>query len=191
MTDWKKVALRSAFVGAGFALTLALIGGVLAWYQSRPQPPPGWNSVSIVSKSPPGFGASKDGTRIDFRYTLENTTDTDYEIDSDIYFKLLIRGSKGTLSQPLTKEQGSLALPIFIPANQKAIARLSIAFPDLPIKNPDESPDSYHERLRGHLEERMKTLDNFVIFDDVHHYRIDLPRWKPSKESVGTVPPSP
>jgi hypothetical protein len=188
ISGWKIIALRSVFVGVGFALTLALIAGVLAWYHSRPKPAQSWNSAAIVSSDPPGFSASKDGTRIEFHYTLENTTDADYEIDSDIYFKLLLKNNKGTLSRPLTKEQAYLALPVFVPAKQKALARLSIALSNIPIQGPDESDDSHHERLRAHLEEQLKNLANFVVFDDVRHYRIDLPRWQPSKESVPSSP---
>jgi hypothetical protein len=45
--DWKRILLRAAGFGAGFALSLALILGVALWYESRPKPPKPWDAKTI------------------------------------------------------------------------------------------------------------------------------------------------
>jgi hypothetical protein len=175
---WKRIALKAILGGAGFAAMLSLIIGVIAWYSSRPQPPQSWNVSAIVAKEPPGFAASTDGKRIELRYVLENTTETDYDISFEYYFKTMMRGKKGTLSQPFSSQQASLALPIFIPSKQKGVVKLSISLAGIPSRKPNQSEDEYHEVLRAYLQDYFKSLDDFVLFDVVNHFQINLPRWK-------------
>jgi hypothetical protein len=183
MGGWRAFALRSLFAGAGFALAVLIVLAIFAWYRSRPEPPQSWNTSAIVANDPPSFTASKDGNRIEFRYVLENTTDADYEIHADYTFKVTIRGTKGTLTQPLKSEQASLTLPVFVPARQRAAAKISIALANIPTRKTDESEEAYHERLRVYLQDYLKNFANFVVFDDLHHYEISLPRWKSAKDT--------
>lgn len=180
VNSWRKIALRSFFAGAGFALVLvAAVGGVV-WRNSRPEPSKPWDLSSLVAKDPPSFSPSGDGKRVEFRYAVENTTDADYQIDSEYEFKVAIRGTKGTLSQPLSSDV--LSLPVFLPARQKAVVKISLALSGIPVKAETESDADYHERLRSYLEDRLHNLASFVVFEEVHHYQINLPRWRPDRE---------
>jgi hypothetical protein len=77
----RRLLLRSAVFGAGFAVTLCLIVGGLVWYSDRPKPPTPWNTTALVAKGPPGFDVSRDGEHIEFNYLIENTANTDYKLN--------------------------------------------------------------------------------------------------------------
>src|ERR1035441_9449765 len=116
MPLWKKILLRSAGFGAGFALTLCIVGGGFIWYSERPRPPKPWNRNAITASGAPAFGVSSDGKHIEFSYSLLNTTNTDYKVDLDTQIKLMMKSQDGTFSLPLSTETASVTLPVFIPA---------------------------------------------------------------------------
>jgi hypothetical protein len=108
---WKRLAVISLSAGAGFALMLSLIVGGIVWYTSRPKPLKPWDTNAIIAKEAPSFSVSDDGSKIEFQYTLENTTSSDYRINSDSAIKVLLRTKTGTLSPDLSK--WALALAVF------------------------------------------------------------------------------
>lgn len=151
------------------------IGGFV-WYSSRPKPPKPWDLTALVAKESPSFSLSHDGKNVELHYPLENTTTTDYEIDSHDRLKIMFKTDEGTFSHPLSIETASVTLPIFIPAQQKGFVTLSIALSGIPAQKLAESDDEFHERLRTHLESHLKGITAFVIFEDTNRYQINLPR---------------
>ena len=174
----KKLAVISLSAGAGFAITLTIVFGSFLWYDSRPRPQKPWNKSAIVAQSAPSFDASMNASRIRLEYYLVNKTDTDYQLTSAGSFKLLAKQRGGSLSTPIPAEEVSIILPVFIPAQQKAV--LDVIFEKLPepynvIASNSEAQE--HERLRAYIERNFGGIDGFVIFDDLDRYEIDLPRW--------------
>ncbi len=49
---------------------------------------------------------------------------------------------------------------------------------NLPRRDPDESDQQFHERLRSYLEQHLRdmSMSGFVIFDNANHYEIELPK---------------
>jgi len=170
----------SLSAGAGFALMLSLVAGGIVWYTSRPKPLKPWDTNAIIAKETPGFSVSDDGSKIEFQYTLENTTSSDYRINSDSAIKVLLRTKTGTLSPDLSK-WASAKYPLFIPAKQKAFFDLCISLGGIPQRNAHESDAEFHERLRSYLENYLVRTDGFVIFEDSNRYQIDLPKWGPER----------
>jgi hypothetical protein len=177
LSAWKRLAIISLFCGAGFALVAGLILGGIVWYTSRPTPPKPWNTTAIIEKEQPGFDVSDDGKMIEFRYTLENTGNGDYRIDSFNDIQILARLKDGTLSQPLPEADKYLKVPVFIPAKQKARIRLSLPFSGIPTRNTEETDPAFHERLRSYLEQQYGHVGGFVIFDGTNRYEIELSKW--------------
>jgi hypothetical protein len=177
MTLWKRLAIISLFGGVGIATTLAAILGVVVWYSSRPKPPKPWNTDAIVAEDPPGFSSSADGKKLTLSYSLRNTTDTDYHIDSGSTFKLVMKTKEGTFTPPMAADNGSVELPIFIPAKQKAYFQIVLVMSGVPQQTVGESDDVFHERLRSHLEQ-YPGIDSFAVFEETSRYQINLPRWK-------------
>lgn len=178
---WKRLAVISLSAGAGFALMLSVIVGGIVWHSSRPKPPKPWDTNVIIAKEPPSFSVSSDGEKIDFTYTLENTTSSDYRIDSDSAIKVLLRTKEGILSPPLSTKSASVRLPVFIPAKQKVFFSLSIRPAGIPKRNADEPDNEFHERLRSYLEQYLAGTGGFVIFEDSNRYQINLPKWLPER----------
>jgi hypothetical protein len=179
----KRLLLRSAAFGAGFAVTLCLIGGGLVWYSARTKPPTPWNTTALLAKEPPSFDVSQDGRDIEFTYSVENTTETDYQTESDSQIRMMLRLKNGAFSRPLPGV-APLELPIFIPAKQKGVLTLRLSSSTIPGREASESDAQYHERLRAYCERGIGDVGEFVLFDDVNRYQINLPRWlsEPRKE---------
>lgn len=93
----KRLLLRSAAFGAGFAVVLSLFFCGWLWYSGRPQPPTPWNATAIVAKDVPDFRVTDDGKKIVLVYWVENTTDTDYPIDSGAQIRLMFRNKGASL----------------------------------------------------------------------------------------------
>jgi hypothetical protein len=178
---WKRLAIISLFGGAGFALMSGLILWGVVWYSSRPTPPKPWNTTAIVAKNSPGFSVSDDGKMIEFTYALENAGRSDYRIDSASDIEILGRLKDGTLSEPLPDTVRRLDLPVFVPAGQRAVISLSVAFANMPTRDSADTDAAFHERIRGYLRENADNVGGFVIFDSTNRYEIDLPKWLAEK----------
>ncbi len=174
---WKKLAIISVIGGVAFALTLAIIVALAGWYSTRPKPSKPWNINAIVAKGAPSFDSSDDGKRIELSYLLDNTTDSDYQLDSDNQIRVMLRSKEQTFSSPIPKEDASVTMPVFIPAKQKGMFVLWVTPPGIPMRDSGESPEAYHERLRAYLEQHLNGTASFAVFDDNNRFQINLPRW--------------
>ena len=186
MAEWKRPLLIGVGWGLGTAVGLTILVGGFLWYESRPKAPKPWNTTAIFSfDDAPSFDASRDGKEIHFTYTLQNATNADYEIGSETEIRITFKNADSSLTEPLPKEVATLRRPVFIPAKQKAMSRLSIVFENVPQKKATETDEQYHERLRAFCKEKMGDA-GFVLFDENNRYRINLPpietekRQKPS-----------
>jgi len=170
----KRLLLRSAAFGAGFAIVLSLIVGSWIWYSGRPEPSTPWNTTAIVAKEPPDFSVIEDGKKAVFVYRVENTTDADYQLDSGAQIRLMFRNKMGILiGEPYPAEK-ALELPIFMPAKQRAMVAFTFPSSGIPQRESSESDAQFHERLRAYCKESLEGR-GFVLFDDLHRYQINLP----------------
>lgn len=182
LSQRKKLALIAFYGGAGFALMAAMIIGGLAWYKSRPSP---WDKKAIIASRPPGFGVNDDGKAIGLVYTLENTSQRDFELDSASPIQIFERLKDGTLVGPLTdKTILSIHFPVSIPAGQKTGVLVLMPESEIPARTSSEDDAAYHEDIRKFLEPKDAEIDGFVIFDSRDRYEVDLPKWlsKPPAE---------
>lgn len=119
-----------------------------------------------------------DGKSIEFRYSVENKTDTDYDLDADQRVKVTLKLKNGTLSPPFSSESKLLQLPIFIPAKQRALVIVKLPASDVPQRVSSDSDALYHERIRAYCEGHFRNVQEFVLFDDLNRYQVNLPRWR-------------
>jgi len=54
----------------------------------------------------------------------------------------------------------------FIPAKQLGHIRMYLGARGAPEKSAGESAQEYHERLRSYLEEHLKQVSGFVLYDE-------------------------
>lgn len=172
----KKTILIAFSAGAGVAVVIAALAAGGYWYLSRPKPPKPWDTTAIVVDGTPGFGPTEDKKKIQFTYSIKNSTDNDYRIASDAEIKLVRRGINDTLSQPLTTEVVSIEFPIFIPSKQKAAVSIDINFANIPQRKDSETDEHYHEVLRAYCLEQMSGDRDLVVFDETNRYEISFPK---------------
>jgi hypothetical protein len=177
MSTWKSILLKAFGFGAGFALTLSLIGGLWAWRDSWPKPPKPWNKQAITAEYdyvlPEG-----DKDNLVFRYILQNNTDFDYRVDSDaginIANKMKRENGLGTFaSHYITSEY-----PIFVPAKSRASVSLRIPYP-YPIKEKEDPTSDERKQYRTDVAQfvthKLSNLDGFALFDTSNRFEIDFP----------------
>ena len=151
--------------------------GSWIWYSNRPKPSKPWNTRAIAATGSPGFGVNSDGKGIGFSYDIENSTDTDYHVESRNQIAVMFRNDGGGLSEALPENVAPLRLPIFIPAKQRGTLTLTVVLSDVPQQKPSESDEGFHERVRTFCQEHIKGVNGFVLFDESNRYQIELPRW--------------
>jgi hypothetical protein len=176
----KATLLKIAAASAGAILMLCLLGTLALWYFSRPKPTPPWNEKALTTNEPPGFGVNDDDNSFYFSYTVQNAMSTDYVIEN-LQPKLLAVVSNGSLSNPIEEKRLTLRTPIFIPSHQKGTITVYLKALKAPEQKRDESDDLYHERLRQYLNDHVKGVQGFVVFDESSRYQINLPRWAADK----------
>jgi hypothetical protein len=166
MKDWKRLFVRAAGFGAGFAITLALIIGIFAWYRYRPKP---WNdhalSATFITMS---FKTQPAETSyvVEFNYDIENNTNSTYGLTPNSLV-MMARSTTGSLTKEWGNYQTSdatLTGPAFIPAHAKAGITLHTTY---------QYPDEFSASDKS-VNRRLAELTGIVIFDEALHYRINL-----------------
>jgi len=177
--DWKRIFLRAAGFGAGFALSLAIILGLTLWYHSRPKPPKPWDTKTIQAEYE---GTTEEHTTdIGFRYVLQNNGAEDYRIsDADSVQVALKFGNDGELT-PFNRLV-SFETPVFIPSGHKTLVFLNMKTGthfqhQLPESATDAEKEQYRKAVLDYL--NGSKLSGFVLFDEVQKVEIDFPSgWK-------------
>jgi hypothetical protein len=83
MDTWKKIALRAAGFGVGFAVAGSILLGVIVWWSGRPVKPKPMDSHAIIgSFSGMSMGVQGDALHLTVIYGLHNTTEKDYSLPS-------------------------------------------------------------------------------------------------------------
>jgi hypothetical protein len=177
--------VRSLFGGVAFALTLAVIGGVVVWYSGRPRPPQPWNTKALNATYDTmefTIRSSKDPNSypVDFYYDIHNNTDKNYDFNPAMLTPMAVLTDGNALSKDFGHYQSGTAVldgPAFIPPGGTARIdlRVSYFYPDGFTQADKSNPD----KIIPHLGLRVSELNGFVIFDSQNHYRIDLSKgWK-------------
>jgi hypothetical protein len=177
MAPWKKLLLKATGVGAGFAVTTALILATVLWWSSRPPKQKPWDDKSIVA-SYEGLDTESDSNKLRFIYTLENKTDADYRVENDSQVHL----------GPFLKQFQELSFadaetmhsdyPIYIPARSRVRFELHVnyAYPIKPDSNASEDAQhDFYTKEAQFVANEMSNVDGFTLLDEGHRYKIVMP----------------
>jgi hypothetical protein len=190
MADWRRMFIRAAGFGAGFALALISVAGTWLWYSNRPKPPRPWDGHAITAEY--DYVTTKgDNNNIAVYYTLQNNTDFDYEIRSLDQVQLAAKLERENSISVERSEEGFLTadFPVFVPARGRSRCGIHLRFP-YPEKSDNKAPDNeqhdYGTRLAKFMTSEFSNLDGFVFLDSGRRYRVELPSgWKTrSKEAL-------
>ncbi len=182
---WKRLLIKAAGFGAGFALMLCLIAGVGFWYWNRPKPPKPWNNKAIKAEY---YNArAVDDNRLAFAYVLENTTDTDYSLDTETLIQ--VTGFLEDTGSVIVGNDIKLNYPVFVPAKHKS--KIVVTTPDYGFSGrimenaSDDQRHAFNLSVSKHVALKMANLNGFTIFDELNKYEIVLPNgWKKEVEKA-------
>jgi hypothetical protein len=185
MAPWKKLLLRSAGFGAGFAISVAVIGGLLLWWSNRPKQ---WSSTAITAKQTE-IGIQQDGEELHFRfrYALTNKTSMDYALPSPISGALMRRLPEDSSIQKI--EDAKWDESTRIPPDQTVNVYFEVAykFSDFDTSAAKLYGDKWVEGATGldaspslteFVKRRLASINGMVFLDYVNRFRIEL-RKKP------------
>jgi hypothetical protein len=177
----KRLAVISAFAGAGAVLMGALVAGAGYSYVHRPSPAKPWNTTSLKVRSPPSASVSADLKHFKLEYVLENVSDRDYRIAEAKQFRMVAEDHADTLSGEFDIDELLEPLPLFLPAHARA--RVTLKFEtgaDHASRSPkqlvNESEDHYRQELVRLVNDGFaEAVKSFRVYDDVYHYLLVFP----------------
>jgi hypothetical protein len=182
LSIWKRLVLKSAAFGAGFALMLCVIVGLWLWQLNRRKPQQPWNNIAIKAAfTDLEVFAEADKCYFDFRYSLENTTERDYTVSSDAKLRVRLTKDMSYMDIPeMTWEQG-----VFIPARQKVNIKVRVPFQYSDYNFSKKQADDRGE-LAHFANKRLAEIDGFALFDPTDRYRVDFPNgWPEAVKRAG------
>jgi hypothetical protein len=187
MAEWKRPLFIGIGWGLGTALGLVVLVGGFLWYQSRPkplQPPKPWNTGAIKADYR-STSTEGDKNSVVFSYTLENTTDFDYQVEGggNVRVSATLDG-QNTLA-PFEKFV-TIDYPIFVPAKKRVVFQIHFEHRSA-IKEKEHSNDAdtikHHEAVEKEIADIFNNLDGFDLLDETNRYEIIFPAgWKHAKK---------
>jgi|SRR3972149_8276638 len=177
MATIKKIIISSIVGGVSFAVAIAIIFGLVFWYQNKPKPPKPWNKEAITATYD-SVDTEGEKNYFVFYYTLQNNTDFDYKFSdlTNILFMAKLKKQK-SLSGQKNNEFLQPDFPILIPAKQRIRFALHLSFPyDKSLKkdaSKDES-EKYKKELEAYANKEFSNMEGFVLFDEINRYQIEF-----------------
>lgn len=172
MENWKRILLKAAGVGGGFAVVAAVILWVAVWWSGRPATPKPWNTRAII---PAGKNELEGQTRAEVfhlqpKCSLKNNTSRDYRM-AESGALMLVNPDNGGLEK---LNGASWDHTIVIPAGQT----VNVTF-DIPY-NLDEYGETASDlddinKLKSFAGKRMKQIKDLKFFDYIERFEIDCP----------------
>jgi hypothetical protein len=173
MENWKKIVLRSAGVGGGFAVVAAIIVGIAVWWSGRPAKPKPWNTQAIT---PAGKNELEVQTRgqvfhLQPKCNLKNNTGRDYKMAAESGTLMSVNPDNGGLEK---LDDATWDRKIVIPAGQTVNIKFDIPY------NLDEYEETATDladmkKLTAFADKRMERIKDLKFFDYIERYEIDCP----------------
>ncbi|MGB8477909.1 MAG: hypothetical protein WCE63_03590 [Acidobacteriaceae bacterium] len=177
MENWKKLLLRAAGFGAGFAVIAGVILGGALWWSSRPPRPKPWDEKAITA-SYEGLDTEDAANTLRFVYTLQNNTNTDYRIENDSSVHLAAFLERSQALSFGDTEHLHTDYPVYVPAKSRVRFTVHLGYP-YPIKpNYEASDDEQHDfntKVAQYVTKELGNVDGFVLLDDNSKYKIVMP----------------
>ena len=179
MENWKKILLRTAGFGIGFAVTAAIILGTFIWWESRPPKPKPWDQSSITATYD-NLGTEGEKNSFWLAYTVENHTNDDYRIESDsnqVHLAAILKRTNNSLSFADDKEI-TIDYPVFIPAKRSVRLRVHFYMPYSEHEDynaPDDVRHDWETKAAIFLTKEAGNVNGFVLMDEASRYQINLP----------------
>lgn len=187
MAEWKRPFLVGVGWGLGTAVGLAILIGGFLWYAQRPKlptPPKPWNTAAIKAEYDTTDTEGEKNTVV-FYYTLENTTDFDYLVESSDRILMSATLMKEKNLSPFGENQ-KIDYPLFVPARKRIRFPIHIGY-ICPLKEKKDANLEERRKFRRDVEkyvmDEMGNLDGFDLLDETNRYEIIFSSgWKQSSK---------
>jgi hypothetical protein len=175
MENWKRILLKSAGFGGGFAVVLSAILGTALWWSGRPAKPKPWNTQAI---SPPG---GKNELEVQIREevfhlqpicNLKNNTGSDYKMPAPESGTLMTVNPRNGGLEKLGGTTWDTA--VVVPAGQTVNVKFDIPY-NLSEYGETATGLSEEKKLQEFADRRLKEIKDLKFFDDTQRYEIDCP----------------
>jgi hypothetical protein len=183
INDWKNIALKSAFFGMGFSLTLIIAIGGYFWYESIPKQLKPWDNNAIIAYYDYANTIGERNT-LAFYYTIENKTNHDYsikDIDKILLYANLNR--QESLSGGDIDETLNIEYPIHVPSKHKIRFKINLNYStdikSLESGSTNEERGKFIKEINDYISNKFRNLNGFSMFDLKYRYKIVFPAgWK-------------
>lgn len=173
MENWKRILLRAAGVGGGFAVAAAVILGIAVWWSARPAKPKPRNTQAIT---PAGKNELEIQTRgevfhLQPKCSLKNNTGKDYRMAGESGTLMSVNPDNGGLEK---LDDATWDHNIVIPAWQIVNVKFDISY-NLSEYGETASNLADFNKLTAFADKRMKRIKDLKFFDYIERYEIDCP----------------
>jgi hypothetical protein len=167
--------LRAAGVSVGGGLLVAaIVIATWTYFEDRRTPAKPWNHDAIKASFVEITFDVGDKVVSNFQYSVDNSTDQDYQLPTDPKSAFVVLPDGRGLSQD--KEIGWMP-GTYIPAQHKVVVTFHLTY-DYNESFPKSEQDN-RDKMAPFFNRRLKELDGFVILDKAMRYQIDFPNgWK-------------
>jgi hypothetical protein len=168
--DWKMILLRSAGVGGGFAVVIALLLGGIAWWLNRPKE---WSDKAITAK-PTELATRQldEELRLEFHYALTNHSSAEYTLPSNDMGALMRHVPNGSSVEKL--DEAAWDNTIRIPPHQTVGVTFTVPYRLSEFNMSSVQLDSGNN-LYEFLGRRLHDINGLTFFDYSAKYRIEMP----------------
>ena len=122
-----------------------------------------------------------DKNTIVFFYTLENTTDFDYQVGDDHNITMTAKLQRQNDLSPLG-ENGKVDYPIYVPSKKRVQFKIHITYACPDKEKPDantEERSQHRAAVEKYVGSELTNLDGFDFLDQESRYEIVFPApWK-------------
>src|SRR5258706_2547068 len=126
MDNWKRIMLRAAGFGGGFAVIVVVTLGIVLWWSERPTKPRPWDTQAITPAGKNELEVQTKGEvfHLQPKCNLRNNTDRDYRITTESGTLMVVNPDNGGLE----KLDDATWDRIVIPARQIVNVKIDITY---------------------------------------------------------------
>jgi hypothetical protein len=175
--SWKRLFIRAAGFGAGFALILCLTVGGWLWYSSRPEQPTPWDHKSITAEydHPQIYGEKN---HIMFGYILINHTAEDVRIESDAEVTYMLKAIGQNAISTMPKSAFKIDYPVIIPGHERVYfpLELNMSYKEAEKDGlPIEERRKFRKEIEAFFRSKYENIGGFQLMVENKRMVIDLP----------------
>ena len=178
MRMWKRGFIKTAGVGAWFALVLTVIATFGIWYFNRAAQPKPWdeNRLNVTRDY---FWMIPKENRVQINYILENRSDATFLVSAahEVEYEAKYKGQKA--SEVLPKDAMEIDYPVSVPAHSRKELTITLTRDFSEINRPEngscEAIQEFSQKVMRRVQDDMPNVEALQLRVPLQHVVISLP----------------